>query len=313
MAQFPLISVIIVNYNTSKEVAKLLHSLEQCHYSNWEIIVVDNASPNDSLVQLEQDFDYIKTITSSHNVGFAGGNNLGIDAATGDYLLFLNPDTEVEPDFFEPLLAAFEQDNTLGMVSPKIKYYHQKDTIQYAGYHAMHPITLQSKAIGKKCIDHKQYNHKQHTAYGHGAAMMIRKEIIDTVGKMDEEYFLYYEELDWCQRIQKAGYKICYVGLSTVWHKESVATEKGSPLKVYYLTRNRILFARKHLQNWQFFLACIYLLFCSIPKNIWTNSHSMPHLKAYLRGILWHFKAPSLVLNFGTNLNTGIKSKISKT
>lgn len=282
------VSVIVVNYNCSALIDDLLDSIFQIKEIDWEIIVVDNASPNDQIDWLKGKYPTIMLIKSPSNKGFAAGNNLGIAAATGDYLLFLNPDTVVTANFIFPLLTCLKQDKKIGLVSPKIKYYDQPDRIQYAGCRPMHRITLQAKPIGKNQLDDGQYDGINNTAYGHGAAMMIRREIIEKVGLLNEQYFLYYEELDWCQRIKKAGYQIQYVGTAVVWHKESVATGKNSPLKTYYLTRNRLLFARLHIRGGLTLAYSLYFLLIAIPKNIWVNRRSRLHLKAYFRGLLWN-------------------------
>jgi len=285
-----LVSIIIVNYNTSQEIHALLVSLQESAYTNLEIIVVDNNSSKKDYKSLLVEFPYITLIESSKNLGFAGGNNLGIDQAKGAYLLFLNPDTEVTPDTIGNLVKALENDAKIGLVSPKIKYQHSPKTIQYAGCKAMHPITLQAKPIGKNQIDNGDFDQMMNTAYGHGAAMMTRRMVIDKVGKMNDQYFLYYEELDWCQRIRKAGYKILYAPTSVVWHKESMATGKQSPLKTYYLTRNRILFARMHHYGWRRYISWIYILMVSSPKHLLQHINNWKQLKAYAKGLFWHLK-----------------------
>lgn len=285
-----LVSIIVVNYGTSKELAQLLVSLEKSTHQNLEIIVVDNNSNDQNLENLFLEFPQIILIQSDKNLGFAGGNNLGIDQASGKFIFFLNPDTEVNSNTIGELVQVLKKDQKVGLVSPKIKYHHQPKTIQYAGCQQMHPITLQAKPIGKNQIDNGDFDRMLDTAYGHGAAMMTRRDVIEKVGKMNDQYFLYYEELDWCQRIRKAAYKIQYVPSSVVWHKESVSTGKQSPLKTYYLTRNRILFARLHHLGWKHYVSWLYILGISTPKHLTSNLFKPKQAKAYLSGLFWHFK-----------------------
>jgi len=288
MEKNPLISIIIVNYNSSKDLNVLLLTLEECSYKNKEIIVIDNASPDDNISQMLLLFPEVLLIQSDQNIGFAAANNLGIIKAKGAFYLFLNPDLVVTPGFIEPMLAVFRIYSQVGLVSPKIKYYDNPSILQYAGCSKMSLLTLRTFSYGKGKRDGPLYNVTKKTSYGHGAAMMIRKELVEDVGLMEESYFLYYEEMDWCKRIRKAGYEIYYIASSVVFHKESSSVQKDSPLKTYYLTRNRLLFARIHRKSWQFLFFIIYNVFVLMPKNIFKYSGKPALLKAYMRGMAWH-------------------------
>lgn len=278
------ISVVIVNYNSSNHIYELLESLIKITAVNWEILVVDNASPDDQVDWLKRSFPDIRIIYAPENKGFAAGNNLGIGHASGEYILLLNPDTVVTPGFIFPLIECFEKDPKVGLASPKIKYYNEPEIIQYAGYSKISPFTLRSTAYGDNKQDQGQFNQSFYTAYGHGAAMIVRRSILAVTGLMDEAYFLYYEEMDWCHRIRKSGFKIRYVAASLVYHKESQSVKPSSPLKVYYMTRNRMLFARKNLPFWRLAVSLLFMLFVSLPVNIARHFKSKPHLRAYLKG-----------------------------
>lgn len=291
MKSNPLVSIIVVNYNTSNEVLEMLASLDQATYPNYEVILVDNASPNDDLSLIEEKHPSVQLIKSSKNLGFAGANNLGIDVAKGVYCLFLNPDTCVTPLFLEPLVETLEQNANIGLVSPKIKYYDTPDLIQYAGTSRMSKYTMRSNSFSKKKEDNPENSTAKLTGYGHGAAMLLPKVVIDKVGKMNESYFLYYEEIDWCERIHYQGYKVYYQANSVVFHKESASIQKESPLKIFYLSRNRILFAKIHYKMAQFIFYCFYTLFILVPKHIVKYIRQPKLLKAYLKGILSHFSS----------------------
>jgi len=288
MNQLPLISVIIVNYNTSQEIRALLISLAQVNYANLEIIIVDNASPNDSLQHLAKDFSGLQIIYSPENLGFAGGNNLGLQVAKGDFLLLINPDTIIEKGAITVMLNIFRQNPMVGLVSPKIKYHKSPDTIQYAGMSAMSPWTMRTRSYGKGKKDNPEFDVSKPTFFGHGAAMMIKREVLDRVGGMEEAYFLYYEELDWCLQMRQAGFEVYYAAQATVWHKESVAVERDSPLKKYYMSRNRLLFARRHFTRWQLLVSSLYTLLVLLPKNIYTHWRRPSLLYAWWRAMLWH-------------------------
>lgn len=290
MKHFPLVSIITVNYNHSETTLELLESLYNITYPNIEVIVVDNASPDDQPKKMKEQYPSIVLVESIVNYGFAGGNNLGIMRARGDYVLLLNNDTVVTPDFLEPLVQKFLDHPEIGALSPKILYYYKQDTIQYAGFTVIDSRTVRNITIGKGEIDDGQYDEDRETAYAHGAAMMVPMSVVKLVGMMSYEFFLYYEEADWCNRISKAGYKIVYVHNSKVYHKESVTTGKLSDLKVYYLTRNRLVFMRRNIHGFDFYISLLYQIFIAIGKNamVFLLKGKIKMFWAYLKGINWN-------------------------
>ena len=289
---FPLVSIITVNYNQSLTTIDLLESLSNISYPNIEIIVVDNASPNDNPSIMKEKHPSIILVESVINYGFAGGNNLGIMRARGDYVLLLNNDVVVPVGFLEPLVNKFLKNPGYGAISPKIHYYHHPNTIQYAGFTQIDSKTVRNITIGKGEQDKGQYDNDYETAYAHGAAMMVPMEVIKHVGLMSYEFFLYYEEADWCQRIKNAGYKIGYVHNSMVRHKESVTTGKMGSLKVYYLTRNRLVFMRRNIYGSDFFISLFYQIFIAIGKNalLYLLKGDVKIFSAYFKAIMWNIK-----------------------
>ncbi len=286
----PLVSIITVNYNQSQVTRDLLLSLQKITYPNVEIFVVDNGSPHDTPEKLAEEFPEIILMISPENLGFAGGNNLAVNKSRGKYCLFINNDTEVEPDFLEPLVDRFESDQSIGMMSPKIRFHHTPDTIQYAGYTPFHPVTLRQHLIGFRTVDHGQFDTGGFTFAAHGAAMMIPMKVIEEIGLMDEIFFLYYEEHDWCERIKRAGYRVYYESKSLVWHKESISTGRESPLKAYYITRNRILFARRNSRVPIKWLSLIYLYFLVPIKFtlVYGLKRQFKLLQSAWNGTLWN-------------------------
>jgi len=289
---YPLVSIISVNYDHPEVTCQLLGSLRKITYPRIEVIVVDNASPNDDPSIILKSFPEIHFIQSNENLGFAGGNNLGIRIAKGKYILLLNNDTEVDPGFLEPLVSGFEANPRMGAASPKIKFYHTPDILQFTGISILNPYTLRNKGYGYGINDTGQFDHDTLTNYVHGAAMMVPMEVIKKVGLIAECYFLYYEELDWATRIKNAGYDLWYIHNSIVMHKESVSTGKLSPLKVYYMNRARLIYLRRNIHGFQFLIAIIYQLFISIPKNAikFLVKGQNGHFKAYHKAVMWHFK-----------------------
>ncbi|PIQ48335.1 MAG: dTDP-Rha--alpha-D-GlcNAc-pyrophosphate polyprenol alpha-3-L-rhamnosyltransferase [Cytophagales bacterium CG12_big_fil_rev_8_21_14_0_65_40_12] len=275
----PLISIITVNYKQAKVTCELLDSLQKLSYPKLEVIVVDNAQSADDTSLFRQFYKEARVINSSENLGFAGGNNLGIQQANGDYVLLLNNDTEVKDGMIEQLLDCFTSTN-IGAVSPVIKYYDTPDKIQFAGFTEINAITGRNELIHSKPANGKTLS----SPYFHGAAVMIPKFVINQCGLMPEDYFLYYEELDWSRRFVDQGFEILVCLEAEILHKESISTGKNSPLKVYYQTRNRIHFMNGQKTSPVPFLT-FFILF-STPKNMLSHlfKSEFKHLKAFCKG-----------------------------
>ena len=261
------LSIITVNYNGLKDTCALIDTIPFDEYS-LEVIVVDNASKEDEASIISARYPQVKVIRSEKNIGFAGGNNLGIRAAQGKYLYFINNDTvlyreerEAGKDAFRSLIDRLESSDKIGMVCPKIRFAWDDAPIQFAGYTPLSSVTLRNRSIGFGEKDNGQYNTPHSTPYAHGAAMMVKREAIERAGLMPEDYFLYYEELDWSMMIRRAGYQIWYEPAATIYHKESQATGQNSPLRTYYITRNRLLFVKRNVQSAEKFLSYLYLAF----------------------------------------------------
>lgn len=287
----PLVSIITINYNEPEATAALVRSCQNLNLRDFEIIVVDNASVKRPDRQFFEDYPEVKFVQSDVNLGFAGGNNLGINEAKGDFLCFLNNDLTVTPDLLNQLISVLEQYPEVGGVSPKILYAENPGQIQFAGYTRVNRWTGRNFTVGKHQADTGQFDTPKPTAYLHGAAMMIRREVIEKAGPMPEDFFLYYEEIDWCEQILRAGYGLMVQPQAVVYHHGSLSVGKDSVLKTYYYNRNRILFMRRNTNRVQFTVFTFYMLIISIPKTFLTYllSGKTAHLKAFLKALLWHF------------------------
>jgi GT2 family glycosyltransferase len=289
----PLISIITVNFNHNEYTLLMLRSLKKCTYKNIEIIVVDNASYVDNLSEIEDEFPEAKLVRLSNNLGFAGGNNEGLKYATGDYILLLNNDTEVDPGFLEPLIETFRTNSDAGIVSPRLMYFYSPDmnTIQYAGTTPINLKTGRNKSIGNNEIDRGQYNYVCKTAYANGAALMFSRKMLETVGCMPDVYFLYYEELDWCVAAQKKGFNIYYAGTSKVYHKGSITVGVNGPIRKYYMARNRILFLRRNADLFTLVISMVFFFSVSYPIAHYRmiKNKEVGLLKYFIRGVFWNF------------------------
>lgn len=291
----PLVTVITVNYNQSGVTLEFLRSLQYVSYHPLEVFVVDNGSPNDQPDRIKQEFPDIHLIKTGVNLGFAGGNNVAVRQAKGKYLLFINNDTEVDPCFLEPMVELLEQNPNIGMVSPKIHYYHTPNTFQFAGFTPFSKITIRNEAVGFGQLDKGQYDYSCETASIFGAAMLVPMHVIQEVGMMAEEYFLYYEEHDWAARIKRAGYQIYYQGQSLVLHKESISTVRDSAFQIYYMYRGRVLFARRNTKGLYKIASMMYHYLIMFPKAALSFTfRGRPDLaRALTKAMWWNLRNPA--------------------
>ena len=280
------LSIITINYNGLKDTLELIDSIT--FNKEMEVIVVDNASKQDEASVISEKYPHIKVIRSEKNLGFAGGNNLGIKEARGQYILLINNDTYFNDFNVEALINRLESSKNIGIVCPKIRFASGDNPIQFTGYTPLSRITLRNKAIGFGEDDNGQYDTAHSTPYAHGAAMLIKHEAIDRVGLMPECFFLYYEEIDWSMMFTRAGYVIWYEPNCTVYHKESQTTGQNSPLRTYYITRNRLLLVKRNYNGINKYLSYLYLTVIvglrDIIKYSFTKRKTLR--KAVLRGLV---------------------------
>jgi len=291
----PLVSIITVNYNQLEVTCALFDSVRRNSYDNIEVILVDNASKENPQQYISTHYPEVNFIRSEINLGFAGGNNLALSSTTGEYLFFVNNDAELTDNCIEILLAQFEKNPKLGIISPRLCYYPSEETnhkqiIQFAGCTPVNNFTARNKTIGHLEEDKGQYKEANAIPYIHGAAMMIPSRVLQKTGPMDEMFFLYYEELDWSERIRNAGFEVYVEPRALVYHKESVSVGKLSTLKTHYINRNRVLFMRRNKNGFQLLLFSIFLIFATIPKNtfLFIIRGQWDHLRAFYKAMTWN-------------------------
>ena len=256
------LSIITVNYNGVNDTTELLASLY--HYItdiDYEIIVIDNGSTIDESIAIKDSFPKTIVIRSNENLGFAGGNNLGIREAKGEYLFFINNDTYIEDDSVKFIIECMDKNPNIGALSPKIRFSFGNKAIQFAGYTHLSRITLKNRLIGYEEEDKGQYNTLISTPFVQGAAMLVSKKAINKVWEIPDFYFLYYEELDWSERIREGGFDMVYEPRCTIYHKESCSTGRRSAVREYYLNRNRLYYINRNRKGLEMILALVYQLF----------------------------------------------------
>ncbi len=292
----PLVSIVTINYNQAEVTRQFLDSARLLTHPRVDIIVVDNASEPAlaSCIDTSQ-YPNLTVIRSEENLGFTGGNNLGIANAKGDYFFIVNNDTELNPNLLTELLKPFAADSRIGVTCPKIRFFSNPTLVQYAGYNPMNMLTGTAVPVGYKLPDDPCYDDPSPTAFAHGCAMLVKRAVVEQVGRFAERFFLYYEELDWSQRIRNAGFIIQYQPSAYILHKESMSVGEFSPLKTYFLTRNRILFMRRHGSSVQKLVFYLFFAVCVAPKHLaaYLLTGKWEHAKAFVRGVRWNLHSPS--------------------
>jgi GT2 family glycosyltransferase len=254
----PRVSIVILNWNSYQVTLDCLVSLRNMDYRNFEMVLVDNGSVDGSPARLLENVPEIRLIRNATNLGFAGGCNAGIRDAIRrgtDYVLLLNNDTIVAPDFLSQLVRVAGSDEKIGAVSPKIFFFDHPDRLNYAGGEHRR-WRLFPKVFGLRQLDDGRYDKIRKVSFLTGCAFLIKAEVVRKIGVLEEVYFHFYEDIEWSLRVLKAGYKTMYVPSSVIWHKEHYVTDKNQEngFIEFHLARANMIFARKHvpLKLWPF-------------------------------------------------------------
>jgi len=256
------VAVVIINWNGKDDTVRCLTSVKKVNRRNYEleVWVVDNGSTNDSVAVIKKAHPWVKLITTGKNLGFTGGNNLGIQAALAKgagYFWLLNNDTLVEQN----VLCALDNFShpQIGLVGSKIYFaagheYHraryresQRGKVFWYAGGLIDWKNMYASHRGVDEVDHGQYNQKEETPFISGCSLFVSRRVLQNIGLLDDRFFLYYEDLDLCLRAKRAGYKLLYDPHSLVWHVNAGSSGgAGNPLHDYYLTRNRILIGYRY-------------------------------------------------------------------
>lgn len=286
MKNNPKISIIILTFNSGKYIFDCLKSVYKSSYQNYEVIVVDNGSKDKSVDLVKNNFHDVKLVLNEKNLGFTGGNNIGVKHVTGEIVFLLNDDTVIDKDLLKNLVRELVSSDNIGVIGPKIFYMPASP----AGRDEPKKIWFGGGMINwvKGKGYHLKSNKKQEVDYITGCALMTRKSIIDKIGLFDNKFFAYWEDADFCQRVKKLGFKIIYLPYGGVWHAKSVTSSlvymkdiKGNYPKMLwrYLKfgwllkwknyRNRFVFFMRHASSKHKIGFLIKFIFVFTPQFLW--------------------------------------------
>ena len=255
------VAIILINWNSYDLTRDTLNSLRKVTYQDLDVIVVDNGSTDESGHRLETEFPEVVMLNSSLNTGFTGGNNIGFQYAIEQgytYAMMLNNDVEVEPDFIEPLVYALDENRRLGAVQPLIYFHHDKEVIWNAGsVRNSWTGEMLSLEYNVRDVGHEQRWIRRNVDWLTGCAFLVRTDVLKEIGLLKEEYFMYFEDVDFSFRIRQAGYELGYEPSSVIYHIAGVSSkskEKGPEgylnSQVHYLNaRNRIWVLKRYTKR----------------------------------------------------------------
>jgi GT2 family glycosyltransferase len=249
----PRVAIVILNHNGRELLRKFLPSVLQFS-PGQEVIVADNGSADGSLALLEQDFPEVRVIPLGQNLGFCQGYNQALAQVEADYYVLLNSDVEVTPGWLEPMLQLLEENPRIGACQPKIRSFHQRQHLEYAGAGGGYldrwgyPF-CRGRLFDTVEEDRGQYDDVCPVFWATGACLLVRARLYRDLGGLDQDFFAHMEEIDFCWRLQNAGYQVYYCGQSHVYHVGGGTLPKNNPRKVYYNFRNGLELLVKNLPD----------------------------------------------------------------
>lgn len=293
----------MINWNSVQVTTECLSSLKKLSYPDCEIVVVDNHSEGPDVEILRREFSgWVTIIENDQNYGFAGGQSRAIkyvlEHSNSDYLVLLNNDTVLAPDCITHMVEAAAKDPKIGIVGPKILFYDAKDRIQNVGCRVS-MIKGSTISIGYGKPDSVLYPDVMEVDYT-DACIFVKREVIERIGLLDESYFLYWEDIDFCTRAKEAGFQVVCATRARIWHKKPFMPQNrnkvwggGRAIQepafiIYYITRNMFKFLKKHASGWQYLLFILYFFifkfwYTNVVLLIWRQDWNA--LQSYYRGV----------------------------
>lgn len=264
----PLVYIIVLNWNGWRDTVECVASVSKITYSNYKTLIVDNGSTNDSVKILSEKFPNIEILQNGKNLGYAGGNNRGIERAIAEgaeYVFILNNDTVVDRDFLNPLVEIMEKDKQIGITGGTVYYYDRPNVIHNMGG-CVSLYTGNAHAFGLNTVDSGQFDSAKEIPQVCGAAMLIRTSVLRDIGSFNEKLFAYFDEPDICLRTRRAGYKITFTPGSKIYHKIGRDSSQDPTLCNFYGLRNRIWIERMYATKFQYFIFNLYFWFYLLPR-----------------------------------------------
>ena len=281
----PLVSIVILNYNGKEYLEDSLSSLQKQTYKNTEILLVDNNSTDGSVDFVREKFRDIKIIENKENLGFSGGNNVGIERSSGSLIALVNPDTILDENWLRILVNVALSDEKIGIVGGKIYFWPDSERIQFSGA-KLNISIIYSQELNSSKSNAAGYATVSESDFVSGCSLLVKREVIDEIGPLDPIFFIYFEEVDWCFSAKEKGYKVIYVPTAVVYHKKDFDI---TPFQNYYLNRNLVIFYFKHAKT-RVLIPFLLLKLIALPSDMIKQYRKYKTIKipiAYLKANLW--------------------------
>lgn len=301
MINTPKVAVVILNWNGGKYLRQFLPSVLASTWPGLQIVMGDNASTDDSVAFIKENYPAIKIIQNDQNYGFTGGYNRVLSQVDADYFILLNSDVEVVPGWIEPVISLMESDPLIAAAAPKLLSFAQKGMFEHAGaaggfIDAFGYPFCRGRMFYEVEHDLGQYNQSGEVFWASGASLFIKKKHWDEAGGFDEYFFAHMEEIDLCWRLKNMGYKVMYCAESTVYHVGGGTLNAENPFKTYLNFRNNLLLLKKNLPFWRAFfvigmrfwmdlLALFRFLAEGKRKDAWAVSRAHQNFVLHILGI----------------------------
>jgi GT2 family glycosyltransferase len=287
------VGIVILNWNNASDTIECLASFRRLDYPNYHILVVDNGSTDGSVGRIQAEHPEIEIIETGENLGYAGGNNAGIRQALAqgvEYICILNNDVTVAPDFLSRLLYVLGENVAAGVATPLVAEMANPDRVWSLGMMVDGRTATGTRLHAGERLRDWQVDESDEVDVASGAAMLVKRQVFERVGLLDEAFYLYYEETDWCLHARRAGYRIVAVPSSVVWHKVSATLGSTSPVIDYYMLRNHLRLISRHWSG----VSRLWLLTRTVLRDLITiaaytaKPHSgkrLPHRNARLMAL----------------------------
>jgi len=291
----PKVVIIVLNWNRKDDTVDCLNSLNKINYENYKILLIDNHSTDDSVSAIKHSFPDLEVIVNGDNLGYAEGNNVGIRHVlngNAEYVLLLNNDTIVDPEFLSNMIKTAESESGIGIVGPKIYYYkfNGKDNVINSVGGTINYYTGTVSLYGFKEVDEGQYDLAQKVDYVEGACILIKRDVFDRIGYLNPKYFMYWEETDFCTRARKAGFKVITSPKAVIWHKSIPKMSLFlNQFRLYYTTRNMFFFERQNASRFALAIFTLYFFgyrFWKATAIMSLYFRNLSSIKAFYRGII---------------------------
>jgi len=243
----PALSIVLLSNNRREDTLACLASLFRSDYVDFKVIVLDNGSVDGSVSEIRNQYPHIQMIPLTENLGYAGNNNIGVKLALeqgAEWILILNDDTVLESTCLANLMHGMVANPEIGIAGPMVYHFNEPDVIQSAG--GILGKYWNSSHLGQNELDRGQYSKLHSVDWISGCAILVRRAVIEQVGMLDPNYFLYWEETEWCLRASRAGWKIAHIPQAKLWHKGVQRNYQPKPYVTYYITRNHLFTLAKH-------------------------------------------------------------------